>query len=447
MIIAAEKEIGMKTSGIGGQAVIEGIMMRNKDKYSIAVRKPDNEIEVVVKESQPITEKYKWLKLPVIRGVVCFVDSLVMGVSTLTYSASFYDDPAEQKTTKADELGKAIFKDKLESVLMAFTVVLAVVIALGLFMFLPYVISRLLVKFISSQFVLNLVEGLVRVLIFIAYLALVSHMKDVGRTFMYHGAEHKCINCIENGYSLTADNVMKSSRFHKRCGTSFMFLVMFISIIFFIFIRVENTGLQILVRLLLIPVVAGVSYEILRAAGKNDNSKFLNIISVPGIAMQKLTTKEPDRRMVEVAIKAVEAVFDWKEFVTEYHQDDENFEIEESKPEDFVTEEEKYEEQLKQQESLKEALKNEEASDAGSEFVSDETGSADEDSHEDMFTFEDEDGNEIDEETFSQDGTEEDEVDSDDDGIVFDDEVFDDEDEEELFADDVPVFKQRKLDK
>ena len=179
----------MKTSGIGGQAVIEGIMMRNKDKYSIAVRKPDNEIEVVVKESQPITEKYKWLKLPVIRGVVCFVDSLVMGVSTLTYSASFYDDPAEQKTTKADELGKAIFKDKLESVLMAFTVVLAVVIALGLFMFLPYVISRLLVKFISSQFVLNLVEGLVRVLIFIAYLALVSHMKDVGRTFMYHGAD------------------------------------------------------------------------------------------------------------------------------------------------------------------------------------------------------------------------------------------------------------------
>ena len=312
----------MKPSGIGGQAVIEGLMMRNKDKYSIAVRKPDNEIEVVVKESQPITEKYKWLKLPVIRGVVCFVDSLVMGVSTLTYSASFYDDPAEQKTTKADELGKAIFKDKLESVLMAFTVVLAVVIALGLFMFLPYLISRLLVRFISSQFVLNLVEGLVRVLIFIAYLALVSHMKDVGRTFMYHGAEHKCINCIENGYSLTADNVMKSSRFHKRCGTSFMFLVMFISIIFFIFIRVENTGLQILIRLLLIPVVAGVSYEILRAAGKNDNSKFLNIISVPGIAMQKLTTKEPDRRMVEVAIKAVEAVFDWKAyFKTEFGYD------------------------------------------------------------------------------------------------------------------------------
>ena len=300
----------MKTSGIGGQAVIEGIMMRNKDKYSIAVRKPDNEIEVVVKESQPITEKYKWLKLPVIRGVVCFVDSLVMGVSTLTYSASFYDDPAEQKTTKADELGKAIFKDKLESVLMAFTVVLAVVIALGLFMFLPYIISRLLVKFLSSQFVLNLVEGLVRVLIFIAYLALVSHMKDVGRTFMYHGAEHKCINCIENGYSLTADNVMKSSRFHKRCGTSFMVLMLIVGILVGLFVPVAPFGIGFLrpvFKILLLPVSCGIGYELIKICGKHDNAA-TRIIAAPGLWAQRITTKEPDDTMIEVAIEAIKAV-------------------------------------------------------------------------------------------------------------------------------------------
>ena len=311
----------MKTSGIGGQAVIEGIMMRNKDKYSIAVRKPDNEIEVVVKESQPITEKYKWLKLPVIRGVVCFVDSLVMGVSTLTYSASFYDDPAEQKTTKADELGKAIFKDKLESVLMAFTVVLAVVIALGLFMFLPYVISRLLVKFISSQFVLNLVEGLVRVLIFIAYLALVSHMKDVGRTFMYHGAEHKCINCIERGRALTVKNVKKSSRQHKRCGTSFTLLVVLISCVVFFFITVENPVYRMLIRVALIPVIAGIAYEFIRLAGKTDNI-IVAILSIPGMLLQRLTTKEPDEDMILTAIASVEAVFDWKKFLVENFDED-----------------------------------------------------------------------------------------------------------------------------
>lgn len=309
----------MKPSGIGGQAVIEGIMMRNKDKYSIAVRKPDNEIEVTVRESKVLTEKHKWMSYPVIRGVVSFIDSLITGISTINYSASFYDDPDEQKKTKADEIGKSIFKDKFESVLMALTVIVSVFLAVGLFMLLPYYVSRLVKGYVASKTLLNLIEGLVRVAIFILYLVLISLMKDIKRTFMYHGAEHKCINCIENGARLTVENVMNSSRYHKRCGTSFLFIVMFISVVFFIFIRVDNTALQIVIRLLLVPVIAGVSYEFIRWAGRNDNG-FTVALSRPGMWLQKLTTREPDEDMVEVAIKAVEEVFDWKAFLKEYYQ-------------------------------------------------------------------------------------------------------------------------------
>ena len=309
----------MKPSGIGGQAVIEGIMMRNKDKYSIAVRKPDNEIEVAVRESKVLTEKHKWMSYPVIRGVVSFIDSLITGISTINYSASFYDDPDEQKKTKADEIGKSIFKDKFESVLMALTVIVSVFLAVGLFMLLPYYVSRLVKGYVASKTLLNLIEGLVRVAIFILYLVLISLMKDIKRTFMYHGAEHKCINCIENGARLTVENVMNSSRYHKRCGTSFLFIVMFISVVFFIFIRVDNTALQIVIRLLLVPVIAGVSYEFIRWAGRNDNG-FTVALSRPGMWLQKLTTREPDEDMVEVAIKAVEEVFDWEAFLKEYYQ-------------------------------------------------------------------------------------------------------------------------------
>lgn len=309
----------MKPSGIGGQAVIEGIMMHNKDKYSIAVRKPDNEIEVTVRESKVLTEKHKWMSYPVIRGVVSFIDSLITGISTINYSASFYDDPDEQKKTKADEIGKSIFKDKFESVLMALTVIVSVFLAVGLFMLLPYYVSRLVKGYVASKTLLNLIEGLVRVAIFILYLVLISLMKDIKRTFMYHGAEHKCINCIENGARLTVENVMNSSRYHKRCGTSFLFIVMFISVVFFIFIRVDNTALQIVIRLLLVPVIAGVAYEFIRWAGRNDNG-FTVALSRPGMWLQKLTTREPDEDMVEVAIKAVEEVFDWEVFLKEYYQ-------------------------------------------------------------------------------------------------------------------------------
>lgn len=305
----------MKPSGIGGQAVIEGIMMRNKDQYSIAVRKPDNEIEVTVRDCNQLQKKHPWLNYPIIRGVYSFVDSLVTGISTINYSASFYDDPAEQKSTKADEIGRAVFKDKLEAVLMAFTVILSVVFAVGLFMLIPYFVSRLLTPYVSSQFLLNFVEGLVRVVLFILYILAISQMKDIKRTFMYHGAEHKCINCVEHGLPLTVENVMASSRQHKRCGTSFLFLVMLVSIcLHFVFVLVPGYWVRLFGRLLMVPVVSGISFEIIQWAGRTD-TKFADMMSKPGLAMQKLTTKEPTADMVEVAIKAVEAVFDWKDYL------------------------------------------------------------------------------------------------------------------------------------
>lgn len=305
----------MKPSGIGGQAVIEGIMMRNKDQYSIAVRKPDNEIEVTVRDCNQLQKKHPWLNYPIIRGVYSFVDSLVTGISTINYSASFYDDPAEQKSTKADEIGRAVFKDKLEAVLMAFTVILSVVFAVALFMLIPYFVSRLLTPYVSSQFLLNFIEGIVRVVLFILYILAISQMKDIKRTFMYHGAEHKCINCVEHGLPLTVENVMASSRQHKRCGTSFLFLVMLVSIcLHFAFVLVPVYWVRLFGRLLMVPVVSGISFEIIQWAGRTD-TKFADMMSKPGLAMQKLTTKEPTADMVEVAIKAVEAVFDWKDYL------------------------------------------------------------------------------------------------------------------------------------
>jgi len=316
----------MKPSGIGGQAVIEGIMMRNKDVYSVAVRKPDNEIVVIKKENKLLTQKYKILNFPIIRGVINFVESLVVGTSTLTYSASFYEDPQEQKPTHVDKFAKVVFKDKLESVVMAVTVLISIAFAVGLFMIAPYYISRTLSNYIPSKGVLNLVEGLIRVFIFIIYILLISLMKDIQRVYMYHGAEHKCINCIEHGLVLNVENVRKSSRLHKRCGTSFLFFVMFISVIFFIFIRVSNPFGQIAIRLVLVPIIAGVSYEIIRWAGKSDNI-VVKIISKPGMWLQALTTREPDDDMIEVAIRAVEEVFDWKKFLEEYQDDAEKSDV------------------------------------------------------------------------------------------------------------------------
>ena len=313
----------MKPSGIGGQAVLEGIMMRNKDKYSVAVRKPDQTIALKVDEYKGLTSGKKIIGLPFIRGIFNFIDSMVLGIKTLAYSAEFYEEEEEVKESKMDKAVDKLFKEKAEDVIMGVTIFISIVIALGLFVVLPSVISDLLKNWfdIISVSVLSIIEGVIRIALFIIYILLISMMKDIKRTFMYHGAEHKCINCIENGMELNVENVMKSSRSHKRCGPSFIFMVMIISIIFFIFIRVGNPVLKIVVRLLLIPVIAGVSYEFIKLAGRSE-SKIVNILSKPGMLLQKITTSEPDEDMVEVAIEAVSAVFDWKEYLANYDKEE-----------------------------------------------------------------------------------------------------------------------------
>ena len=307
----------MKSSGIGGQAVIEGVMMKNKDRYAVAVRKPDNEIEVVVKECSSPAEKHRFLGWPIIRGVVNFIDSLVVGMSTLSYSASFYeddepDDDAETKEKKKQKTREQEAKE--EKAMMTFTVILSIVMAVAVFMIAPYYVSRLFALFVKNDTAVIIIEGIVRLAFFIIYVKLISLMNDIKRVYMYHGAEHKCINCIEHGMELTVENVLKSSKEHKRCGTSFLLIVMCISIVFFMFIRVDSPVLRLVLRILLVPVIAGVSYEVLRLAGNSD-SKFMDIVSRPGLWLQHLTTREPDASMVEVAIASVEAVFDWRTYV------------------------------------------------------------------------------------------------------------------------------------
>ena len=304
----------MRSSGIGGQAVIEGIMMKNKDKYSVAVRKPDNTIEVVEHEYVSLMEKYAILKLPILRGVASFVESLIIGMKTLTYSASFYED--EEEPGKAERAAGRIFGDKLDSILSGITICISIILAVLIFMVLPYFVSSLFKKYIVSNTLLAILEGVIRLIIFLLYIFLISRMNDIKRVFMYHGAEHKCINCIEHGMELNVENVRKSSKHHKRCGTSFLLVVMIISIIFFIFIRVDSPALRVIVRVLLVPVIAGVSYEFIRLAGKSE-SRIVDILSRPGMWLQMLTTSEPTDDMIKVAIKAVEKVFDWKAYLND----------------------------------------------------------------------------------------------------------------------------------
>lgn len=309
----------MRYSGVGGQAVMEGVMMKNQNKYAVAVRKPDHKIEVKISQHNMSKPWEVMQKIPVLRGVVSFVDSLYLGMSTLMYSASFFEDEDEEneKKQKRENLSaeqiKALDKKekKQDDLLMGGTVAFSIVIALGLFFALPYFLSGIFHKITQSQMMIALFEGIIRLVIFIGYIAIISMTPDIKRTFMYHGAEHKCINCIEHGMELNVENVRKSSKLHKRCGTSFLLIVMLTSILFFMFIRVDSKPLQLLLRLVLIPVIAGVSFEFIRLAGRYDNW-FMNILSQPGLWMQRLTTKEPDDDMIEVGIASVEAVFDWK---------------------------------------------------------------------------------------------------------------------------------------
>lgn len=288
---------------------MEGVMMKNKDHYAVAVRKPDGNIEVKKEEFKGISSKCKLFRVPFIRGIFSFIDSLTLGMSTLTYSASFYDEEEGTKKTEQE-------KKKSDTIFNVITIIISVILAVGIFMVVPFYLSQLLEKVISSKTLIIFLEGVIRLVIFIIYIALISLMKDIKRVYMYHGAEHKCINCIEHGMPLTVDNVRISSKEHKRCGTSFMLLVMCISILVLMLVRFDSRILRLIARIVLIPVIAGISFELLRLAGTKENA-FTNIMSKPGLLLQRLTTKEPDDSMIEVGIASVEAVFDWKNYLKE----------------------------------------------------------------------------------------------------------------------------------
>ena len=312
-----------RSCGIGGQAVLEGVMMKKGDLYAVTVRKPDGELIVDTEEFHGVLHGNKIKNTPFIRGIFNFVDSLVLGTRTLNYSSQFFDDESA-KETSFDQWFKKVFKDKADNVVAGVTVVLSIVLAIAIFMVLPYFISSLLNSFVRNNTILAIIEGIIRLAIFVGYVVLISAMEDIKRVYMYHGAEHKCINCIERGRELTVENVMESSRLHKRCGTSFMLFVMMISIIVFMLIKVDDPMMRVLVRILLVPVIAGISYEVIRLAGNNSSNILVKIISAPGMWLQTLTTKEPTEDMVEVAIKSVEAVFDWREYLKEeFGYDDE----------------------------------------------------------------------------------------------------------------------------
>lgn len=304
---------------IGGQAVIEGVMMKNMDRYAVSVRKPNGKIETKVEECVSFSEKHPLFQLPVFRGMVNFLESMVIGMKTLNYSASFYEDEEEQTESRTEQLLEKILGEKAEKIIMGIVLVFSLAISIGLFMILPYIASEALGKLIRNEYMILFMEGIIRIAIFLGYIVLISRMEDIKRVFMYHGAEHKTINCLEAGVPLTPENVDNFSRLHKRCGTSFIFIVMIISMVFFFFIRVDTIWLRIVLRLLFLPLVAGVSYEFIRLAGSSDHP-LVQIFSKPGLALQRLTTKEPDHSMIEVAIASVEGVFDWREYLENLHK-------------------------------------------------------------------------------------------------------------------------------
>ncbi|MCT4596836.1 MAG: DUF1385 domain-containing protein [Vallitalea sp.] len=303
----------MKPVNVGGQAVIEGVMMKNKSTYAVAVRKPDKEIIIDKKEYKSFSEKLKLFKLPIFRGMLAFVESLVIGTKILTYSAEFFEVEEENsQPSKFDKFLEKVFGDKLDSVLIGFSVVLAMVLAIGLFVVLPLGISQLLKNLLPYPSLINLVDGVVRVIIFLVYLKIISLMKDIQRVFQYHGAEHKSINCLEHEEELTVENIKKHSRLHKRCGTNFLLIVVLMSILVLMIIDVRTFWLRLAVRLLCLPLIAGLSYEVIKWLGRSD-SWIARLVSKPGLWLQNLTTREPDDSQIEVAIAALKGVLNTDE--------------------------------------------------------------------------------------------------------------------------------------
>ncbi len=321
------KKCNQRNSGIGGQAVLEGVMMRNGEDYAVAVRRSDGSITVKKEKYKGFFADSPLKKIPFIRGIFVFIDSMVLGLRCTDYSASIYaeDDPDEAEKDKEsgrEKESEETEESALEKFLMAAVMVFSFALAIGLFMVLPYFIASRLIKLIGNANLLSLFEGVIRIAIFVIYILLISMMKDIRRLFQYHGAEHKCINCLESGHELTVENAAKATRLHKRCGSSFILFVMMVSIVLFFFIRVRNPIARVGIRILLLPVISGISYELIRFAGSSDNP-LIALLSKPGLWLQGLTTKEPDEEMIAVAIESVNAVFDWrayleKEFGTEY---------------------------------------------------------------------------------------------------------------------------------
>lgn len=308
----------MKSSGIGGQAVLEGVMMKNGKEYAIAVRKPDGEIEIKKDTYEGITSKHKLFRVPFIRGMFNFIESLSLGMDIINYSASFIEEEEGEKAMTEEDLEQQKKKDDM---IMGITMVFSVALAVCLFMLLPTWLGGLVKKLlfpgaVGNHLLTAALEGVIRIAIFIGYVAGISLMKDIRRVYMYHGAEHKCINCIEHGLPLTVDNVRSSSKEHKRCGTSFLLIVVVISTLVFMFVKTDTMWLRMVSRILLLPVITGLSYEFLRLAGRSE-SWLVDLLSRPGLMLQGLTTKEPEDDMIQVAIASVEAVFDWREYLQE----------------------------------------------------------------------------------------------------------------------------------
>ena len=305
----------MNNSGIGGQAVLEGIMMRSASSQAVAVRKSDGSIQLKTKALQTPAWYAKVKKIPVVRGICAFLVSMLEGIRAVNDSASMLDDSDDtsgNEETSGD--GSAANKGTGNGFGSVLTVLFAIALVILLFTVLPYRLSRMFESWGFGISAMNLIEGGIRILIFISYLTGVSLIKDIRRTYMYHGAEHKCINCLETGHDLTVDNVLAASRFHRRCSTSFLFVVVFLSVVLFLFIRSGNPAVQLLMRIALIPLISGISYEMLMYAASHDNT-LARVLSSPGLLMQRLTTREPDSAMAEVAMQAVEAVFDWREYL------------------------------------------------------------------------------------------------------------------------------------
>lgn len=314
---------------------MEGVMMKNQEHYAVAVRKPDGEIVVEAAEYSGLRINKKIKNIPVLRGVFNFIEALTLGMRTLMFSASFFEEEAEsgEKTASGGENGAverggkeergsqtSQEKKRREDVVIGGTVAFSVILAVAVFMILPYMLSTLFARFVTSQMLLAVIEGVIRLAVFVGYVGVISLMPDIRRVYMYHGAEHKCINCIERGMELTVENVRRSSKEHKRCGTSFLLIVMLVSIVFFMFLRVDNGVLRLVLRVLLIPFIAGVAYEFIRLAGRSDNA-VVNFLSRPGMWLQRLTTREPEDAMIEVGIASVEAVFDWRSYIKEIRRE------------------------------------------------------------------------------------------------------------------------------